>query len=199
MPESESRLTRDLRWQRLIMRLVLLAGAGVLVYLLAVVVLVGWVEQDAAVTAPVPTVPPPPTWEEARSRSREVGYREWFRNWGVYQGTSLYFRGQVKQVIDDGGTDQAVFSSLRVDVLPTEYGQYLSRGVIYLHGLVHSRGTRLLEDDLVEFVGIAEAPLTYQTTLGTSITVPAMRAVVARRVPSPDRRGGRTTGYVRSR
>ena len=196
MSESESRLTRDIRWQRLIMRLVLLAGAGVLVYLLAVVLLA---EQNTDVTTPVPTAPPPPTWEEVRNRSREVGYREWFRNWGVYQGASLYFRGQVKQVIDDGGTDQTAFSSLRIDVLPTEYGQYLGRGIIYLHGLVHPRGNRLLKDDLVEFVGIAESPLTYQTVLGASITVPAMKAEMLRTIPLPARRGAQTTGAVRSR
>ncbi len=177
-------------------------GCTLLVLVLLVVLsaaVSGVVDRETGVASPEPPPPTPITWEEARSQSRVVGYREWFRSWGAYQGTALYFRGQVKQVIDEGSTDQATFSSLRVDVLPTEYGQYLGRGIIYLHGLVAPRGVRILDDDLIEFVGIAEAPLTYQTTLGASITVPAMKMVALRWLPPPDRRGARTTGFVRSR
>lgn len=97
-----------------------------------------------------------------------VSYEELFRNSETYLFQAVYFKGEVIQVLDGGdGT-----YTLRVNVTLGELDIWEDT-VLLLY-----RGDRVLEDDIVEFVGIYGGPYTYESVLGGDITVPYLDVTI---------------------
>lgn len=98
-----------------------------------------------------------------RPSTLNVSYAELFRNNDRYVGKNISFTGRVVQVLERGSNT----FDLRVDVGDSE-------GVVYLGNY---RGQRLLEDDVIAFIGESVGLVTYTAIFGNEITIPAMRAV----------------------
>ena len=93
----------------------------------------------------------------------DVSYDEIARHPNDYDGELLTFSGEVAQVIDGDGTTE-----LRIAV----DGDY--DDIIY--GIYDNRilDSRLLEDDKIQFYGESCGIISYQSTLGETISIPSM-------------------------
>lgn len=119
---------------------------------------------------PIPT--PTPTFVEYKNlvEAVSVSYSNLFRNIEEYLGDYVVFRGKVLQV----GQTQPGEYLLLVYVTERDFGSW--DDVIR----VDYEGSRILEDDVIEFVGIVDEPWTYTTALGSSNTVPWVHAIRTR-------------------
>ncbi|WOC33427.1 MULTISPECIES: hypothetical protein [Caproicibacterium] len=85
-------------------------------------------------------------------------------------GKKAKFTGQVAQVIEDlSGT------ALRVNVTEDEYGLW-SNTVYVRYSYPESSSPRILEDDIITMYGTLDGLETYTSTLGASVTIPALNA-----------------------
>ena len=93
----------------------------------------------------------------------DVSYDEIARHPNDYDGELLTFSGEVAQVIDGDGTTE-----LRIAV----DGDY--DDIIY--GIYDNRilDSRLLEDDKIQFYGESCGIISYQSTLGSTISIPSI-------------------------
>lgn len=93
----------------------------------------------------------------------DVSYDEIARHPNDYDGELLTFSGEVAQVIDGDGTTE-----LRIAV----DGDY--DDIIY--GIYDNRilDSRLLEDDKIQFYGESCGIISYQSTLGATISIPSI-------------------------
>lgn len=100
------------------------------------------------------------------------GYKEIFRNPDQYVGKRTKITGEVIQVMEekDGGIDYWV---LRVNMTKTDWG-YEDTIMVFIPK--SSVSGRIIEDDIFTFYGILSEPITYETVLGASQTVPAILA-----------------------
>ena len=118
-----------------------------------------------------PTITPVLGLEELVQQASRLSYDEIFRNNEGYIGDLVYFEGEVVQVILSGGSVNA----LRVNVTKDEY--YWEDTVFLRY-----KGPRLLEDDIIEFVGRLEGLYTYEAINGASITLPELTVIESRLV-----------------
>jgi hypothetical protein len=81
-----------------------------------------------------------------------------------WKGTAVRYQGKVLQLIGD--------TALRVDITRGAYG--LWDDTVYLDLKGQSKNARLLEGDIIEFVGITNGTRTYLTVLGNEVTVPCI-------------------------
>ncbi len=85
---------------------------------------------------------PTPTFAEAKAEARQVSYDNLFRNNERYIGATVCYEGKVVQVIEGAGDNY----NLRVEVTRKEYSW---EDTVFLY----YSGDRLLENDIIEFVG----------------------------------------------
>lgn len=97
-------------------------------------------------------------------------YKEIARNPDSYTGKSAKFTGQVIQVINDGNE-----VALRVNVTKGEYGLWDDTMYI-VYSYPDSSSPKILEDDIITMYGTLAGNETYTSTLGASVTIPAMAA-----------------------
>ena len=95
-----------------------------------------------------------------------VAYNDLFRYVERYKGRKVYYRGEVIQVIEDGN-----YFQLRVNITPTEYGW---EDTVFLH--YPDAPVRVLEGDEISFVGRVQSVITYESTMGGSVTIPELVA-----------------------
>ena len=105
-------------------------------------------------------------WDSAKV----VGYDDLFRNNEQHVGSNVRFRGEVVQVIHAFGESY----QLRVNVT---LGEFFWDDTVY----VHYEGPRLLEDDIINFVGRVDGLITYESIFGARITIPEVTALDVRR------------------
>lgn len=85
-----------------------------------------------------------------------------------YEGDKIAFTGKVIQVMEDGGDTQL---RLAVD------GDYDHVILVDVSEDVRG-GSHILEDDLINAYGLSAGTITYESTMGGDITVPAMSAKI---------------------
>ena len=126
---------------------------------------------SSAITAPTliaassgPTATP--SFDELKGNSTQVPYNDLFRNNNAHVGKQVWYRAKVVQVIE-GKRDEF---QLRANV--TE-GEYSWDDTVFLS----YRGPRVLEDDVIEFVGIVEELISYEAVFGQDVTIPAITVV----------------------
>ena len=110
-----------------------------------------------------PTPPPTPTWEEWKDSAEEIPYEELFRYAESHKGTLVYYRGKVIQVIEKGKDFQ-----LRVNVTAGEYDIWSDTVFVRYD----DAPVRILNDDIIHFVGRMNGTVTYESVLGGNITIP---------------------------
>ena len=157
-------------------------GCGGLLLIFALLVVIGAVvsssgEESTSRTAnnlPTPT----PTFEGALSQASTVTYDELFRNNEQHIGAIVNFRGEVVQVVEGWGDDSY---DLRVNVTESEY---FWEDTVYLN----YSGQRLLEGDIIEFVGKVKGLKRYSAIFGNSVTIPEIDVVQSRLVSKASQR-----------
>lgn len=111
---------------------------------------------------PVPT-PAPLTFDEQLAAAENITYEDLFRNSDTHLGRTVYYRGELIQMLGEPGDWQ-----YRINVTPVSFGYTDTVLVTYT-------GTdRFLEDDIVDFVGLSAGPFTYESVLGGDVTVPLL-------------------------
>ncbi|MBR1672652.1 MAG: hypothetical protein IJ702_06975 [Fretibacterium sp.] len=99
---------------------------------------------------------------------RTVKYRDVARNPERYKEKDVTFSGKVVQVVEDG-----LDATLRI--AQDKPGESYSSDM-WLAGYKRQKGeSRILEDDRIRVYGKCRGSITYQSTLGGAITVPAIR------------------------
>lgn len=145
---------------------------AVLVIVLVVIGLMVNELQDAGVlptpiprstSTSTPTPDPTPTWEEWKELAEEISYDNLFRYAERHTGKWVYYRGKVIQVVESQGDFQ-----LRVNVTSGEYGFW--DDTVFLR--FSDAPVRILEDDVVSFVGIMNGVITYESVGAGEITIP---------------------------
>ena len=106
------------------------------------------------------------SWAVLVKHAKRVPYKTFFRNSGDYEGRLVYFQANVFQVTDWG---------LLVQVTKDRYGYW--DDLVFIN---NSRYEQVLEDDIVEFVGIGEGLYEYTSVLGTSERVPQVKPLELR-------------------
>ena len=106
---------------------------------------------------------PPLAFADLRPSALTVSYADLFRNNEQYEGQLLHFKGEVVQVLERGNDTY----DLRIDVSENE-------GIVYLSNYY---GQRLLDDDVIEFLGESAGLVMYTAIFGNEITIPHLRAV----------------------
>lgn len=112
----------------------------------------------------IPT--PTPPFAQLVSTASLVSYDDLFRYNERYIGEFVHYKGEVVQVTEQGEN----LYDLRVSVTEKEY---YWENIVYLH----YAGPRLLEKDIIEFVGKVEGLFMYESTFGVSITIPELTAL----------------------
>ena len=108
------------------------------------------------------------SFDEARSDSIELDYKDLFRYNEVHIGKIVYFMSKVVQVIEEDGRYY-----LRANVTKTLQGNW--DNTVLFH--VEKPSLRFLEDDIVEFVAEVEGLKTYESIFGQTITIPALSVI----------------------
>ena len=103
---------------------------------------------------------------EAKDASTTLLYDDLFRENESHVGKLLWFKGKIIQV-DDQADDKYL---LRVNVTEDENG-FWSDDV-----RLDYQGPRVIEDDVVEFVGEVHGIWEYTTVFGASRTIPRLKS-----------------------
>ena len=107
-----------------------------------------------------------------KHQCRTVSYETLARNPDSYKGEYLTYVGEVIQVIEHGKNVQ-----LRVNVTEYEvYGTYFSKDTIFVTARLSDDGPRILENDIIRLWGVCEGLQTYSSVIGTTISIPSVRA-----------------------
>lgn len=115
------------------------------------------------------------TEEEYKSLCEKIDYKKIARSPDDNIGLKIYGTGEVIQVVDE---DEEM-STFRINVTPEM--NYDNTEVLYYTDTVlaviynYDMNNRLLEDDIIDFWGIARGNYTYETVLGSSTTVPLIQ------------------------
>ncbi len=112
-----------------------------------------------------PSSSPAPTTlslDEMREQAIDLSYDDLARYPDKHKGKPVSLQGEVIQKISD--------TEFRVNVTQSEHGFW--NDAVYFVLADDARGARLLEDDIVEFLGIAQGEVTYKAVLGQKVTVP---------------------------
>ena len=85
-----------------------------------------------------------------------------------HKGKQVYYRGQVLQVIEKREDFQ-----LRVNVTLGEYGRWSDTVFVRYY----DAPVRILEDDIIAFVGRMNGTVTYKSVMGGNVTTPDITAL----------------------
>lgn len=110
-------------------------------------------------------------WDELKNMAESISYDELFRNNEQWEGRLVFYRSQIVQVLERSSVDYR----LRANV--TRNGSFWDDTVFLRYS-----GERLLEDDIIEFVGRVNGLLTYDAVLGNTVTIPYITIVQSRRM-----------------
>ncbi|MBR6690093.1 MAG: DUF4190 domain-containing protein [Bacilli bacterium] len=115
--------------------------------------------------------------ESCENQYKDIDYSKLSRNPDDYKYECIHFKGEVIQVLEDFDTNVA---QLRVNTKLTDYeyiDNYYIDDTIYVYVYDYDSNDRILEDDIINLYGISEGILTYESVLGSSISIPSMTAL----------------------
>lgn len=110
------------------------------------------------------------TIKNYKEKCETFNYEEIFRYAEEYNGKYAKFTGEVIQVQDNSYSDVKLYT-LRIDVTKTKYGY---EDTIYVTYFPMENTTRILEKDIVTVYGTLTGLETYESVLGSQITIPSL-------------------------
>lgn len=108
------------------------------------------------------------TASQYKKKCQKIAYKKLARNPEKYEGKKLKYTGKIIQVMEDDD-----YTAFRIDVTKGKYGIW--DDTVYVEFWGDSK-KRFLEDDIVTFYGESEGLHTYETILGSSVTIPSIEA-----------------------
>ena len=114
-------------------------------------------------STPTPLPTATPTFSEWKAQAEEIPYKTLFRYAEENTGKLVYYEGNVVQVIEGRGGLQ-----LRVNV--TLGGVGLWTDIVFLR--YADPPVRVLDGDLIEFIGRMNGTITYESIFGADVTIP---------------------------
>ncbi len=142
--------------------------------------------QSSATSRTTPTPQPRPTdsnlpgWGFAQ----DITYDDLLRNSSRHIGKTVRFTGKIVQVADHDGK---VFG-IQIGTPYTVWRVYVTRGQYSWDDAVYIRRSasdpRYLEDDIIEFTARVEGLETYETILGSQVTIPELHILRVRLKPA---------------
>ena len=158
-------------------------GLGVVLGLIVVIGLAGAaLTRDVPAGAPRPTGTPRPTATamptatptmtaaEYQAQAKPLVFDALARDTESWAGRLVHSRGKVIQVAEAGSRGAV----LRVNV--TQDGSLWS-DTVWVEFPEYGPGQRVLDDDVIEFVARVDGRHTYESVLGSQVTLPALTAV----------------------
>ncbi|MBR5497455.1 MAG: zinc ribbon domain-containing protein [Clostridia bacterium] len=109
---------------------------------------------------------------EYTASCESIPYKDIARMPDNYVGKNVVFTGEVVQVMESSYSNNVTY---RIDVTKDEYGYW--DDTVYVTYELPEGAPRILEDDIVKFYGICEGTYTYETVLGSSLTIPSVEAL----------------------
>lgn len=107
---------------------------------------------------------------EYKKSCKTYDYKTIFRYAEEYKGKDVKYTGKVVQVIEN-----SIGASYRVNVTKDQWGYY--DDTIYVTFIDLDGNTpRILEDDIVTFYGTLSDLYTYETVMGSTLTIPSVTA-----------------------
>lgn len=94
-----------------------------------------------------------------------VSYDDLARYPFQHKGKAVIYRGKIVQKVND---------ILRVDITEDEYGRWTD--TVYVELKPSARNVSVLEGDIIQFTGIANGTMTYESVLRVPITIPWINA-----------------------
>lgn len=123
-----------------------------------------------ATTKTTTTEDPAKSEEEFKSSCEEISFDTLARNPDKYKGKRFKFTGEVIQVSESSFLG-ITSCDLRINV--TE-GEYMWEDTIYATVTIGEGEDRILEDDIITIWGTCDGNYTYQSVLGSSISLPCI-------------------------
>lgn len=102
--------------------------------------------------------------EEAKGYETGITYDQLARTPDDYYGKKVKFSGKVVQVIEGSGDDVQIRLAVNDDYDTILFGQYSSDIV----------SSRVLEDDYITIYGMSVGTISYESTMGGTITIPGV-------------------------
>lgn len=106
------------------------------------------------------------------AKCKTISYKELARNPKKYEGQLVKFTGEVIQVQE--AQSLLYYNVYRIDVTYKGYGYYDDTVYVTYDG--YGSEDRVLEDDIVTFYGEFKGLKTYETVMGSSVTIPHVEA-----------------------
>ncbi len=112
--------------------------------------------------------------EESRAEVIEeatyVTYQELARSTDGMEGESIIVTGQISQVLEDTSSYEGL---INITYIEDDYFAYYDDSIYYFIDK-NLLSVRLLEEDIVTFYGKSRGLITYESVLGSPITVPCI-------------------------
>lgn len=119
---------------------------------------------------PTPTPEPEMTEEEFKASCHEgYDYKTLARDPKTYIDSPATFRGKVIQVLESNG-----ITALRVDVTQDGYGYW--DDTMYVIYVPKEGEARILEDDIITIYGTMQDLKSYESVMGSTVTIPQIYA-----------------------
>lgn len=110
--------------------------------------------------------------DEYKSVCQSVSYKDIARMPDDYVGMDVVFSGEVIQVMESSWSDTITY---RINVTKDEYGFW--EDTVYVTYVLPEGAPRILEDDIVKFYGICQGTYTYESVMGSNVTIPSVDAL----------------------
>lgn len=108
------------------------------------------------------------TAQQYKKKCKTISYKKLARTPDKYEGKKYKFTGKIIQVMESD-----YYTCYRIDVTKGKYGFWDDTVYVEYWG---NSDKRFLEDDIVTFYGESEGLYTYESVLGSSITIPSIDA-----------------------
>lgn len=110
--------------------------------------------------------------QEYKNKCKTYNYKEIFRNSENYVGKDAKFTGEVIQVLEGNSLYQ-----IRMNVTKGSYGYYSDTIMAFVPK--NAISGRILEDDIIRIYGNLGSLYTYETVLGSTVTIPSIDVLYA--------------------
>ena len=112
------------------------------------------------------------TEKQYKEKCESISYSDLARKPEEYDGNKIKIYGQIIQVLETDGENEVNF---RVATKDSGFGSYYDDVFLVVYTYKDNE-PRLLEDDMVTMWGMYGGTYTYESTLGSNITVPLLYA-----------------------
>lgn len=108
---------------------------------------------------------------EYKNSCGTISFKDLSRNPDKYKGNKYKFTGEVVQAMEQSYFGNTVYA-LRINVTK---GEYFWEDTIYATVVIDSGDDRILEDDIITIWGTCEGLYTYESVLGSSVSLPKIK------------------------